>query len=193
MTAIDVPQRFKDAFMPDPVCTEDTKPATTAYGRMMDELVARIEALESVAVGTSGSLVDARRRIEQLERDRAVYGTPRPIEHYDYAKQDLRQQHGFGQQHMQQFVHQVIGGDGIYPNMQPQRISLLRSQLEQAVSLLRAARDCMKQCVGMSKVESGWEFASELVEADVAYWMQENPSQCTGAFDLTRLKASIKK
>jgi hypothetical protein len=37
----------------------------------------RLEALESCAVGTSGSLVDARRRIEQLEADVARLKEPR--------------------------------------------------------------------------------------------------------------------
>lgn len=49
----------------------------TALEQWMDVATDRLEALESCAVGTSGSLVDARRRIEQLEAEVARLKGPR--------------------------------------------------------------------------------------------------------------------
>lgn len=198
-------------------CGEDTKPTGTAYGRMMDELVRKLNGVvQRVAMNAdkhnrlSESVATVMRGMDKYEERLAklenplrgigqqsigpTYGPP------NYGDQGIRQvqQNGdgitYGPSELKHGLWQQVGvQQGTYPNVQPSKVWLLRKQIEDASNLLHTARDCIKQCEGLAKVDVGFAFAGELTEVDVAYWMQENPRMCLGAFDLTRLKASIKK
>jgi hypothetical protein len=158
-------------------CPEDTKPTGTAYGRMMDELVRKLNGVVQRASAADVDIATIMRSMDKYEERLAKLENP--LRSNDYSAPT------YGPPNY---------GDGVkYPNVQPHNVSLLRAQLKAAAMLLHTARDCIRQCVGLANVECGWEFADQLDEVDVAYWMQENPRQCLGAFDLTRLKASIKK
>lgn len=167
----------------------------TAYGRMMDELVHKLNDVvqhvasdadkhnrlcDVVATILSTLKVHEKRldahtkRLDVLETAQRLEN---PLRTIDYGAPT------YGPPNY---------GDGVYPNVQPHSVSLLRAQLSAAATLLHTARDCIKQCLALATADNvGFAFAGSLTEVDVAYWMQENPSQCLGGFDLTRLRASI--